>query len=62
MDKLTLKIFEFAFYVNHQKYLGLLLMSKNEIPKIIDVDKIFMDKNPSMYKLLPGFVLKYIHT
>jgi len=35
-------------------------MAKDEIKQVIDVDKIFLDKNPGLYKMLPGFLLSYI--
>lgn len=35
-------------------------MSGEEIPQVINVDKIFKDKNPSLYKMLPVFVMRYI--
>ena len=35
-------------------------MSGEKIPQVINVDKIFKDKNPKLYKLLPGFVMRYI--
>jgi len=35
-------------------------MPQEPIQKIVDIDKIFHDKNPGLYKMLPGFVLRYI--
>lgn len=35
-------------------------MADEPIPQVINVDKIFKDKNPGLYKLLPGFVMRYI--
>jgi 1-acyl-sn-glycerol-3-phosphate acyltransferase len=34
--------------------------SIKDIPQVIDVDKIFKDKNPGLYKWLPGFLLAFI--
>lgn len=35
-------------------------MADKPISQVINVDKIFKDKNPGLYKLLPGFVMRYI--
>lgn len=35
-------------------------MSGEQIPQVINVDKIFKDKNPGLYKMLPGFVMRHI--
>ncbi|MFM9944607.1 MAG: 1-acyl-sn-glycerol-3-phosphate acyltransferase [Bacteroidia bacterium] len=35
-------------------------MVEEQIPQIINVDKIFKDKNPGLYNLLPGFVMRYL--
>lgn len=35
-------------------------MDKEETLQLIDVNKIFKDKNPKLYNMLPGFVLGYI--
>ena len=35
-------------------------MAEEYIPQVINVDKIFKDKNPGLYNMLPGFVLRYI--
>ncbi len=38
-------------------------MESQEIPQIINIHKLFKDKNPGLYKLLPGFIFRYIkHT
>ena len=34
--------------------------SIQHIPQVIDVDKIFKDKNPGLYKFLPRFLLAFI--
>ena len=35
-------------------------MADGSVPQVIDVDKIFKDKNPGLYQMLPGFVLRFI--
>ncbi len=35
-------------------------MHEDEKFQIIDVDKVFKDKNPGLYKWIPGFVMSYI--
>ncbi len=47
-------------YLKFKKILGLPTMSGEQKPQVINVDKIFKDKNPGLYKLLPGFVMRYI--
>lgn len=35
-------------------------MQKESVPQLIDVNKIFKDKNPGLYKILPAFILNFI--
>ncbi len=35
-------------------------MYKSPKPEIIDLDKIFKDKNPGLYKMIPGFIIRYL--
>ncbi len=35
-------------------------MALQEIPQIINIHKLFKDKNPGLFKFLPGFILRYI--
>ena len=32
---------------------------KESIP-LIDIDKVFKSKNPTLYRILPGFIFRYI--
>ncbi len=34
--------------------------ASNSPTKLLDIDKVFKEKNPSLYKLIPKFVLSYI--
>ena len=34
--------------------------NKNTAITKIDIDKVFKDKNPGLYKVLPGFILRYL--
>jgi putative hemolysin len=34
--------------------------SENKEKLFLDIDKVFKEKNPGLYKILPGFLLKYL--
>lgn len=36
------------------------LIIKNKEVKLIDIDKVILDKNPKLYKALPRFIINYI--